>query len=165
MRPVTAEARPCPSHDPQRISRRDFLPYVDADRSQMPVDRVDRLLPPQVPYDHLFPIIGDFLIRIDPDHLSLCRGPHDIRRLSPRIPMQGPDIDPLVKMLKNPRGLRFRGPDKTEHSRNQATTDRGLKKTAVLILKQSVILRRQLPGNPLARPQEVQGTQPHHSPA
>jgi hypothetical protein len=67
-----------------------------------------------------------------------------------------------MEMLKEPRRLRFRSPHKTEHSRDQPTTDGRLKKPAVLIPKQFVILRRQLPSNPFTRPKKIQGTKPDH---
>jgi hypothetical protein len=67
--------------------------------------------------------------------------------------MLRPNIDPLVEMLKEARRFRFRSPHKTEHPRNQPTTDGRLKKPAVLIPKQFVILRRQLPGDPVNCPQ------------
>jgi hypothetical protein len=67
-----------------------------------------------------------------------------------------------MKMLKEPCRFRFRSPHKTEHPRDQPPTDGRLKKSAVLIPKQFVILRRQLPSDPLTRPKKIQGTKPHH---
>jgi hypothetical protein len=65
-----------------------------------------------------------------------------------------------MKMLKEPCRFRFRSPNKTEHPRYQPPTDGRLKKSTVLIPKQFVILRRQLPSNPFTRPKKIQGSKP-----